>query len=84
MESEDILKGEEAIVKCSATGGKGNYQYKVVYKKSTDQGWALVQDYSENSVVKFKPMKAPLYNVRVIARDANGAESEKELIVNVG
>ena len=84
MESEDILKGEEAIVKCSATGGKGNYQYKVVYKKSTDQGWALVQDYSENSVVKFKPMKAPVYNVRVIARDANGAESEKELIVNVG
>ncbi len=78
-----IRKGSTVTVTGSATGGMGNYQYSVLYKKKSESKWTLKQDYQENAKVVIKPCKNTDYDVCIKVKDNNGIVSKKYFSVAV-
>lgn len=83
LSAQTIETGEEITAQCSAKGGDGNYQYRVLYKQKSKSKWTIAQDYSENTAVTFKPANATTYDVCVKVRDGNGTEIKKTFAVTV-
>ncbi len=83
ISSMSIRLGETVNVVASAVGGKGNYQYAIHYKKSTDAKWTTVQNYSSNNTVIVKPMKTTLYDICVSAKDSTEMVEKRYFTVNV-
>ena len=83
LSAKTIGPGEEITAQCSAKGGKGGYQYQVLYKQKSKSKWTTAQDYSENSAVTFKPASVTSYDVCVKVKDNNGTEIKKSFTVTV-
>ena len=69
VSAKKVNVGGTVQVTCAAKGGNAPYQYSVLYKKSSDTAWAVVQDYSENDKVNIKLSKQATYNILVRAKD---------------
>ena len=78
-----IIKGNSVTVKCSATGGIGDYRYLVGYKKSESEKWSIKQSYSENDEVSITPAASGTYKIKVIVKDSKGNASGKTLTLTV-
>ena len=83
ISADEIYRGETVTVNASAIGGKGKYQYQVVYKQASQSKWTTAQDFSSNTVVTFKPAKAVNYNVCVKVKDGTGKIEKKYFTVKV-
>ena len=83
ISSDEIVKGSSITVNASATGGMGDYQYKVLYKKSTSTNYTTLSDYSDKSEVVFKPKSTGEYNIVVKAKDKAGKVVKAEFTVKV-
>lgn len=73
-----ITLGKSVTVNASATGGKGEYQFAVFYKKKTDKKWTCAQSYKTNTSVSITPKVATDYEICVKAKDARGTVEEKK------
>ena len=83
ISAEDIRLGDRVNVNCSAQGGKGEYQYQVVYRQASQTAWTTAQAFSANTSVSFKPSKAVSYDVCVKVKDASENVIKKFFTVNV-
>ena len=78
-----LVAGEKKKINCSATGGAGNYQYKVMYRKATTNKWTTKQDYSDNTTLSIKPSANVDYVIYIKAKDSLGKISSKTFDVRV-
>ena len=81
--SKNIGLGEPIIINASATGGLGEYQYKVYYKREYNTEWVTKQRYSTNSTISIMPKAATTYDISVKVKDSNGTVVKKRFKVNV-
>ena len=75
--------GSEVSVKCSATGGTGNYTYSVLYKQKSQSKWTVAQDFDSNDKVIVKPAKAVDYDICVKVKDSSGTVEKKYFEITV-
>ncbi len=78
-----VVLGESLKVKCAATGGTGNYEYAVLYRKITSAKWSTLQDFSANNIVNVKPATVGKYVICVKTRDGSGILQKKYFVINV-
>lgn len=78
-----IKKGNTVTLKGSATGGMGNYQYAVLYKKKSESKWTVRQGYKENDEVIVRPYMATGYDICIKVKDETGTISKKYFSVTV-
>ena len=83
LSSNTISLGSSVTVKPSAQGGTGGYQYAVYYKKTTDNSWTKIQDYSSTVTGKITPKYAKDYVVRVKVKDNAGHVTNRDLELKV-
>lgn len=83
VSSENIGFGDTVTVNAMAKGGIGEYTYAVYYKKSTSEKWSLLQKFSDNAAVTFKPSAAVSYDIMVKVQDGRGIIVKKTITVNV-
>ena len=81
--SLDIVKGQDIIVNCEATGGSSPYTYAVLYKKAADTKWTTKQNFTANTSVNITPASVTEYDVCVKVKDSTGAIVKKFFKVNV-
>ena len=79
LDNDRIALGEKVRVRCFASGGEGEYQYAVYYKKTLSDKWTRVRGYGTSNIVMLMPKAAVNYDVRVDVRDKSGAVVSKEL-----
>lgn len=72
LSASSITAGSSVTVICQADGSGDTYLYYVSCKKTTDEGWTVLQSFSENSNVVFTPASSGSYSIYVEASDANG------------
>ena len=84
VSSTSVALGDTVTVNAAAKGGTGNYTYTVHYKKVSDTKWTSVQIDSANATIAVTPKKMTDYQIRVIAKDELGGQSEKLFEVSVG
>ena len=77
ISASTIRKGSTVTVTGSATGGMGNYQYSVLYKKKSESKWTLKHDYQENAKIVIKPRKNTDYDICIKVKDNNDTVSKK-------
>ncbi len=70
-------------VNCSATGGKGDYTYAVLYKQKSQSKWTTKQDFNDNADVSIKPAQATDYDICVKVKDKDGTIVKKYFTVTV-
>ena len=70
-------------VRCFASGGMGDYQYAVYYKKATAEKWSKLRDYGTSNILMLTPKAAVPYDVRVDVMDAAGTVVSKTLTLTV-
>ena len=70
-------------VNCSATGGKGDYTYAVLYKQKSQSKWTTKQDFNYNADVSIKPAQATDYDICVKVKDKDGTIVKKYFTVRV-
>ena len=78
-----IKKGNTVTVKGSATGGMGNYQYAVLYKKKSESKWTVRQGYKDNSEIIVRPYTNTDYDICIKVQDKDGTIAKKYFIVTV-
>lgn len=78
LETNHIRSGEKVKVHCFSSGGEGEYQYAVYYKKTLSDKWTRVRGFGTSNVITFTPKCAVVYDVRVDVRDRSGAVVSKE------
>ena len=83
LNKTSIKLGESITATGVATGGTGNYQYQVLYKRTSQTKWTVAQSYKANASVSFKPAAAVTYDVCVKVKDSSGAEVKKFFTVQV-
>ena len=83
LSADTIRLGEKVKVRCFATGGMGDYQYAVYYKKHTSEKWSKLRDYGTSNIVMLKPGVAVPYDVRVDVMDKSGKVASKTLTLTV-
>ena len=71
-----VTLGSKVVVKAQASGGAGDYEYKVMYRKSNSQTWHTKQDYSKNDTITITPGAATDYDVYVYVKD-----SEEKVVI---
>ncbi len=81
--SDYVDLGESVGIDCYASGGKGNKQFAVYYKKSDAKSWTKLSDYKTDSSYYFTPSEAGNYVVRVKAKDEAGTVVNKDIDVEV-
>ncbi len=72
VSANTVTLGKNITVSCKASGGKGDYQYAVYYKKSSSSKWLRLSDFSSKTSVTFTPKSAVKYNLKVKAKDKSG------------
>ncbi len=83
LSSEAIFIGENVNVIGESTGGIGEKQFQIYYKKSTSTKWTLAKDYSKISTVSIKPKYTGKYTVCIRVKDAKGTVKQLNLVVTV-
>lgn len=83
LNKTSIKLGESITATGVAAGGTGNYQYQVLYKRTSQTKWTVAQSYKANASVSFKPAAAVTYDVCVKVKDSSGAEVKKFFTVQV-
>ena len=78
-----IKKGDTVTVSGSATGGRGSYDYAVLYKKKSETKWTVRQGYKENSEIIIRPYAATDYDVCIKVMDWDSSISKKYFTVTV-
>lgn len=81
--SEQIKFGSSIEISCSAVGGKGPYQYSVLYKKVSSEKWTVKQAFSDNNLVSITPASKTTYDICVKVGDSRGVISKKTFTVKV-
>ena len=77
------IVGTKLSVQGAASGGAGDYTYAFYYRKSTKTEWYQMAEPYTTTRAAFKPTIAAKYDVKVIAKDANGNTEEKIITVKV-
>ena len=78
-----IKKGETVTLKGFATGGMGNYQYAVLYKKKSETKWTTRQGYKANDEIIVRPYTNTDYDICIKVKDEDGTISKKYFTVKV-
>ena len=73
--------GKSVTINCKASGGKGDYQYAVFYKKSSSSKWLKLRDFSRLTTASFSPASAAKYDIKVKAKDKSGKVVSRDLTV---
>ena len=69
ISSKMITLGSTVTINAKADGGKGGYNYAVLYKKNADTTWTVRQNYNTNDIIIVKPTKATDYDICVKVKD---------------
>ena len=69
--------GDVVNINGNATGGAGNYQYAVYYKKTSDTKWTTKQNFNTNAQIAVKPAKATTYDICVKVKDSSNVIVKK-------
>ena len=83
ISNDEIITGDSITINADASGGKGNYNYAVWYRRSTDTSWKTKQSYSANSTITFKPAYTGEYEISVGVRDGSGKVTKKYFTLKV-
>ena len=83
ISNDEIITGDSITINVDASGGKGNYNYAVWYRRSTDTSWKTKQSYSANSTITFKPAYTGEYEISVGVRDGSGKVTKKYFTLKV-
>lgn len=88
VSAANVTAGTRVTMNGSAKGGTTVYEYSYCYKRSTASKWNVIggspdSDYTNAASASFRPSSAGTYNVRIIARDADGKEIAKDFTVTV-
>ena len=75
--------GDVVNINGNATGGAGNYQYAVYYKKTSDTKWTTKQNFNTNAQIAVQPAKATTYDICVKVKDSSNAIVKKYFKVEV-
>ena len=81
--ADTITLGSKVKVRCFASGGLGDYQYAVYYKKSSSNKWTKLRGYGTSNIIMLTPKAAVSYDVRVDIMDKSGTVVSKTLSLNV-
>ena len=81
ISSDSVKAGDSVTVKGSSEGGAGGTAYGIFYKKTADEEWMTGRDFSNESTFALKLKYTGKYDIRVVARDAVGAEDAKTFTV---
>ncbi len=76
-----VQHGGMVVLSCAATGGSGNKEYAVYYKKSSSTKWTTRQSYSENTEVVISPRQTGDYDICVKVKDETGSVVKKHFTV---
>ncbi len=69
-----VTLGSKVVIKAQGSGGAGDYEYKVMYKRSNSNYWHTKQEYSKNDTITITPACAADYDVYVYVKDSTGKE----------
>ena len=83
ISNDEIITGDSITINVDASGGKGNYNYAVWYRRSADTSWKTKQSYSANSTITFKPAYTGEYEISVGVRDGSGKVTKKYFTLKV-
>lgn len=83
LSADSIVLGKTVTVHCAAKEGTAPYTYAVYYRKAGTDKWSAAQGYNTNATVSIKPAAAADYEIRVIAKDAKGNISRKDMTLTV-
>ncbi len=83
LSAKKIVIGQKITVNAAASGGAGNYQYAVFFRKATADQWVAAQSFSTNQTVSIKPSAAQDYEVYVKVKDSKGTIVKKYFTVAV-
>ena len=83
ISNDEIITGDSITINADASGGKGNYNYAVWYRRSADTSWKTKQSYSANSTITFKPAYTGEYEISVGVRDGSGKVTKKYFTLKV-
>ena len=78
-----ISKGDKVTLNGSATGGTGEYQYAVLYKKKSESKWTVRQNYNENAEIIVRPYTNTEYDICIKVKDKTGNIAKKFFEVSV-
>ncbi len=77
LSASEIHHGETVTLSSSAEGGSEEYQYVVVYKKTTDKKWSWVQALSSKTSAAIKPLRIGDYVICSRVEDSVGNTVKK-------
>lgn len=78
-----IIKGNDVVIRASATGGSKPYSYAYYYKASYHTNWTCAEDFGNTNVLTLTLSSTGNYNFRVDIKDSTGAVSSKYFDVSV-
>ena len=78
-----IKKGETVTLKGFATGGMGDYQYAVLYKKKSETKWTVRQGYKNNDEILVRPYTNTDYDICIKVKDSTETISKKYFSITV-
>ncbi len=78
----DVLLGDIIVFRYNASGGRGNYEYSVTYKKTSDKKYITLQGYQSDTGFVFTPKEAAKYDVCIAVRDADKTVRKKYFVVS--
>ena len=76
-----LYKGESIKVTLASTGGVGTKKYAVWYKKSTQDSWTKIKDYTTGTTATVTPKGTGTYYISTKVKDANGTIVKKQFTV---
>lgn len=84
ISAETVSVGETVTLNGAARGGKGEYLYALMYKKSSSSTWTKIgTKYGTASTGSFKPGSAVPYDIMINVKDGNGTIKSKTFTLNV-
>ena len=84
VSSTDVTLGETVTLNAAAEGGKPEYTYALMYKKSSSSAWTKIgTKYGTASTGSFKPGKAVPYDVMINVKDSTGKIKSKTFRINI-
>lgn len=81
--SESIILNNDIELSLSSTGGTGEVQYAVYYKKASASKWTKASGYSKDTAASIIPKASADYQIRIYAKDEDGIIVKKEFTVTV-
>ncbi len=82
--SDKAQVGDDVRIDASAEGGSGSYRYAFYFKRSVNSRWNKIgTEFGTATHATLNPAAAADYDLKVIAKDSNGAVGEKLFKVTV-